>query len=234
VSDPIATILVVDDEAPIRRFLRTYLTSQNYRVIEAASGGEGLTLAASQRPDVILLDLGLPDMDGMEALSRLKQWSQTPVIVLSARGKEEDKIVALDAGAEDYLTKPFGVGELAARIRVSLRLARTSGEIREPVVVTGDLRIDLADRRVFRGETEIRLTPIEFKLLAVLARNAGKVLTHTQLLAEVWGGKNSDQAHYPRIYVHQLRNKIEADPARPRYLRTETGVGYRFMLIESE
>jgi two-component system KDP operon response regulator KdpE len=231
--DPVATILVVDDEAPIRRFLRTYLASQNYRIIEAASGGEGLTLAASQRPDVILLDLGLPDMDGMEALSRLKQWSNTPVIVLSARGKEEDKIVALDAGAEDYLTKPFGVGELAARIRVSLRLARTTGETREPVVTSGDLRIDLADRRVFRGEIEIRLTPIEFKLLAVLARNAGKVLTHTQLLAEVWGGKNPDQAHYPRIYVHQLRNKIEADPARPRYLRTETGVGYRFMLVET-
>jgi len=222
-------ILAVDDEAPIRRFLKTYLESQGYGLLEAASGRQGLDLAAAHAPGLILLDLGLPDMDGLEVLARLREWSAAPVIVLSARGQEEDKIAALDGGAVDYLTKPFGVGELAARIRVALRRADAALEPAGPVITAGELRVDLANRQVHVGGTEVRLTPIEFKLLAYLVKNAGKVLTHNQILREVWGRVSEEQAHYARIYVHQLRQKLEADPSRPQYLRTETGVGYRFI-----
>jgi len=223
-----ALVLVIEDEAPIRHFLRAFLESQGFRFLEAQTGEEGLGLAASHQPDVILLDLGLPGLDGLDVIRRIRQWTPTPILVLSARGKEKDKIDALDAGADDYLTKPFGVGELAARMRVALR--HTTGgatEKPEPVFRVGGLVVDLAARRVRLAGAEVHLTPIEFKLLAYLVRHAGKVVTHGQLLKEVWGSVRGDQAHYPRIYVHQLRHKIEPDPARPRFLRTETGIGYR-------
>jgi len=223
-----ALVLVIEDEAPIRCFLRAFLESQGFRFLEADSGEEGLGLAASHRPDVILLDLGLPGMDGLDVIGRIRQWTTTPILVISARGKEQDKIEALDAGADDYLIKPFSVGELAARMRVALRHAVVGGRDRpEPVFRVGVLSVDLASRRVRLAGAEVHLTPIEFKLLAYLVRHAGKVVTHRQLLKEVWGSARDDQAHYPRLYVHQLRHKIEPDPARPRFLRTETGIGYR-------
>lgn len=226
------TVLVIEDEAPIRCFLRAYLESQDFRLVEAESGEEGIGLAASHQPELILLDLGLPGMDGLEVIRRIRQWTATPILVLSARGKEQDKIDALDAGADDYLTKPFGVGELSARLRVALRhsaLATQAGTgiPADPVFRCGELAVDIATRRVRLAGQEVRLTPIEFKLLAFLVRHAGKVVTHRQLLKEVWGSAREDQSHYPRIYVHQLRHKIEPDPARPRFLRTETGIGYR-------
>lgn len=221
-------VLVIEDEAPIRCFLRAYLESQGFRLIEAESGEEGLGLAASHQPALILLDLGLPGMDGLDVIRRIREWTATPILVLSARGKEQDKIDALDAGADDYLIKPFGVGELAARMRVALRHALGSGQASpDPVFACGGLSVDLAARRVRVEGREVHLTPIEFKLLAFLVRHAGKVVTHRQLLKEVWGSTREDQSHYPRIYVHQLRHKIEPDPARPRFLRTETGIGYR-------
>jgi two-component system KDP operon response regulator KdpE len=229
VSADKTTVLVVEDEAPIRCFLRAYLESQNFRLVEAESGEEGLGLAASHQPALILLDLGLPGMDGLEVIRRIRQWTATPILVLSARGKEQDKIDALDAGADDYLTKPFSVGELSARMRVALRHAAQtgSGPTADPVFRCGELAVDLAARRVRLAGQEVHLTPIEFKLLSFLVRHAGKVVTHRQLLKEVWGSAREDQAHYPRLYVHQLRHKIEHDPARPRFLRTETGIGYR-------
>ncbi len=226
------TVLVIEDEAPIRCFLRAYLESQDFRLVEAESGEEGIGLAASHQPELILLDLGLPGMDGLEVIRRIRQWTATPILVLSARGKEQDKIDALDAGADDYLTKPFGVGELSARLRVALRHSTLAtqagtGALADPVFRCGELAVDLAARRVRLAGQEVHLTPIEFKLLAFLVRHAGKVVTHRQLLKEVWGSVREDQSHYPRIYVHQLRHKIEPDPARPRFLRTETGIGYR-------
>lgn len=225
-------VLVIEDEAPIRCFLRAYLESQDFRLVEAESGEEGIGLAASHQPALILLDLGLPGMDGLDVIRRIRQWTATPILVLSARGREQDKIDALDAGADDYLTKPFGVGELSARLRVALRhtaLATRAGtgSAADPVFRCGELAVDLAARRVRLAGQEVHLTPIEFKLLAFLVRHAGKVVTHRQLLKEVWGSTREDQSHYPRLYVHQLRHKIEPDPARPRFLRTETGVGYR-------
>ncbi|HWQ15088.1 MAG TPA: response regulator [Roseiflexaceae bacterium] len=223
-------ILVIDDEAPIRRFLRATLTSHGYRLLEAGTAQEGLRLAASKRPDLVLLDLGLPDLDGLEVTARVREWSQTPLVVLSARGQERDKVAALDAGADDYLTKPFGVDELLARIRVALRHAeRMRDPAAAPVVEIDDLRIDLAARRVLLGGEAIHLTPIQYSLLAVLARHAGKVVTHTQLLKEVWGPHYGRETHYLRVYMGQLRQKLEADPARPRYLLTEPGVGYRLI-----
>lgn len=224
------TVLVIEDEAPIRCFLRAYLESQDFRLVEAETGEEGLGLAASHQPALILLDLGLPGMDGLEVIRRIRGWTSTPILVLSARGKEQDKIDALDAGADDYLIKPFGVGELSARMRVALRHAAGAGApgpAPDPVFRCGELAVDLAARRVRLAGQEVHLTPIEFKLLAYLVRHAGKVVTHRQLLKEVWGSARDDQSHYPRIYVHQLRHKIEPDPARPRFLRTETGIGYR-------
>ncbi|MCX7015088.1 MAG: response regulator [Candidatus Sumerlaeota bacterium] len=225
---------MIEDEAPIRRFLRASLASQGYRIIEAETGAEGLALAGSHAPDLIILDLGLPDIDGLEALARLREWSAVPVIILTARGKEQDKIAGLDAGADDYLTKPFSVGELAARLRVLLRhAAQLRSPTPETVFETGDLRVDLEARRVALGGREISLTPIQFKLLATLVRHAGKVVTQKQLLKEVWGpAGGADQLHYVRIYIHQLRHKLEDDPARPRFLITEPWVGYRLHVQE--
>lgn len=228
------TILVVDDEQPIRRFLRTVLAQQGYAVAEAATGKEGLAMAIGAGVALILLDLGLPDMDGLEVLALLRGVTEAPVIVLSAREGQEDKVAALDGGAVDYLTKPFGVGELAARIRVALRLAEARSGPAGQVVVSGTLRVNLTDRLVHRDGQEIRLTPIEFNLLAHLAKNAGKVVTHRQLLQAVWGQNATDKEHYLRIYVHQLRHKLEPVPSRPRFVRTEPGVGYRFVLDEPD
>lgn len=226
------TILVIEDEEPLTRFLRATLRSQDYRVIDAATGEAGLRCAASERPDLILLDLGLPDVDGIEVTRRLREWTATPVIVVSARGHERDKVAALDAGADDYLTKPFGVGELLARVRViGRRLASVRADTGESVFEVGELRVDLARHEVTVGGERVHLTPNEFKLLTVLAKNAGRVMTHRSLLTAVWGPGSESEGHYLRVYMNQLRQKIEADPARPRYLRTEPGVGYR---LESE
>ncbi len=218
-------VLVVEDEPQVRRFLRAALTSHGYRLVEAGGVREAEQLATSHNPDVYLLDLGLPDGDGVELARSLRGWTRAPIIVLSARGREEDKVNALDAGADDYLTKPFGVNELLARLCVALRHAQaTTAE--EPVLEAGPLRIDLARREVKVEGREVRLTPTEFRLLSLLARHAGKVLTHRQMLREVWG-PNVSETHYVRVYMAELRKKIEADPARPRLLLTEPGVGYR-------
>jgi two-component system KDP operon response regulator KdpE len=220
-------VLLIEDEPQMRRFLRTALGTNSYRLVEAETARDGLAQAAARNPDVILLDLGLPDRDGLEVARELREWSATPIIVLSARGREEDKVKALDLGADDYLTKPFGVDELLARIRVALRHAALPGGAPEPVFEAGELRVDLAARRVWRSDQEIHLTPTEYKLLTTLVRHAGKVLTHRQLLKEVWGANYINQSHYVRVYLAQLRQKIEADPSRPRLLVTEPGVGYR-------
>jgi two-component system KDP operon response regulator KdpE len=223
-------VLVIEDDPQIRRFLRVTLASQGYRLLEAATGEEGATLAVANRPDLIILDLGLPDVDGLDVAQRIRKWSQTPILVLSARGQERDKIAALDAGADDYVTKPFGIGELTARMRVALRHAEVAerGE-EDPVFDAGDLHVDLPRRRVLKGGREIHLTPTEYKLLAILVRHAGRVVTQSQLLREVWGPAFERQSHYLRVYMKQLRDKIEDAPARPRYLRTEPGVGYRLV-----
>ncbi|MGH7527343.1 MAG: response regulator [Gemmatimonadales bacterium] len=215
----------------MRRFLRAALAAPDYRLVEAATAKEGMAQAAGRNPDVILLDLGLPDRDGLEVTRDLREWSATPIIVLSARGREEDKVAALDVGADDYLTKPFGVDELLARIRVALRHAsRPPGTAAEPVFEVGELRVDLAARRVTRAGHDVHLTPTEYKLLALFIRHAGKVITHRQLLKEVGGMNYANQAHYVRVYVGQLRQKLETDPARHRLLLTEPGVGYRLRL----
>jgi len=221
-------VLVVEDEVPIRRFLKAALAAQGFKLLEAATGAQALAMAASHNPDIILLDLGLPDMDGLEVIGRLREWSHTPIIVISVRGKDTEKVAGLDAGADDYLAKPFSVEELSARMRVAIRhLTQSRVGKDEPVFQTGELRVDLAQRMVWVAGREIHLTPIEFKLLAVLVRHSGRVLTHRQLLKEVWGHASEEQAHYLRNYVRTLRHKLEADPARPVYLRTEPGVGYR-------
>ena len=225
---PAPLILLIEDEPQMRRFLRTALGANDYRLVEAETAKEGLAHAASRNPDVILLDLGLPDRDGLEVTRELREWTATPIIVLSARGREEDKVKALDLGADDYLTKPFGVDELLARIRVALRhAAMPPGAPPEPVFEVGELRVDLVARRVWRAGEEVHLTPTEYKLLTTLVRHAGKVLTHRQLLKDVWGATYANQSHYVRVYMAQLRLKVEADPARPRLLLTEPGVGYR-------
>ncbi|HET7754458.1 MAG TPA: response regulator [Anaeromyxobacteraceae bacterium] len=224
-SSPGALVLVVEDEPQVRRFLRASLSSRGYRLLEATTAREARQLATSHNPDLFLLDLGLPDEDGVELTRDLRGWASAPIIVLSARGREEDKVKALDAGADDYLTKPFGVNELLARMRVALRHARavpTEGALIE----VGPLRVDSARREVTVDGVEVRLTPTEFKLLLLLARNAGKVLTHGMILREVWG-PNATQAHYVRVQMAELRRKLEQDPARPRLLLTEVGVGYR-------
>jgi two-component system KDP operon response regulator KdpE len=222
-------VLLVEDDPQIRRFLRAALPSHGIQLLEAATGGEGLSEAATRTPEVVLLDLGLPDIEGLEFIRRLREWSSIPVIVLSARGLERDKVAALDAGADDYLTKPFGVEELLARLRVALRHRATggSGAAAGTVHTTGDLSVDLAGHIVRLGGKEVRLTPTEFKLLAVLVRHAGKVVTHRQLLTEVWGPGSAGNTHYLRVQMYGLRHKLEATPARPRYLITEPGVGYR-------
>jgi two-component system KDP operon response regulator KdpE len=224
-TDPILNILVVDDEPAIRRFLRTSLGAYGHSVTEAASGEDALKAVAAGRPDIILLDLGLPDFDGVEVTRRLREWTQTPIIILSVREHENDKISALDAGADDYLTKPFGIGELMARMRVALRRSAQTAE--EPVYQIEDLQIDLSKRRVTISEKEISLTPTEYDLLRVLAQYAGKVITHRQLLRLVWGDPYENETHLLRVNMSNLRRKIEADPARPHYILTEPGVGYR-------
>ncbi|HVN32156.1 MAG TPA: response regulator [Thermoanaerobaculaceae bacterium] len=227
-SEPL--VLIVDDEMAIRRFLRVSLAGEGYRVVEASTAAEALEQVAGQRPDAVILDLGLPDRDGLAVIRELREWSSVPIVVLSVRDREGDKVSALETGADDYLTKPFSVGELLARLRVALRHAAIAGGAAdEPVFATGELRVDLARRQVFVAGREVRLTPFEYKLLALLVKNAGKVLTHRQLLRQVWGPEYGDENHYIRVYVAQLRRKLEADPARPRYLRTEPGVGYRLV-----
>lgn len=221
-------VLIVEDEHAIRRFLRTALEADGLRVYEAETLQRGLLEAATRKPDLIILDLGLPDGDGIDFIRDLRQWSAIPVIVLSARSEESDKIAALDVGADDYLSKPFGIGELQARLRVALR-RHASGASPEPVVHFSNVKVDIAARLVHRGDEEIHLTPIEFRLLAVLLNNAGKVLTQRQLLNQVWGPNAVEHSHYLRIYMGHLRQKLELDPARPRHFLTETGIGYRFM-----
>jgi two-component system KDP operon response regulator KdpE len=220
------TLLVVEDELPILRFLRASLEESGYRVLEAHTGRSALELAASKKPDVVLLDLGLPDMEGLEVLKRLRDWSSAPVIILSARGQEPDKIAGLDAGADDYLAKPFGAPELLARVRVALRHAEGAARAEEPVYEHGDLKVDLGARRVWVKKKEIHLSPLQYELLAFLARRAGAVVGQRQLIEKVWAGQEAS-AESVRLLVHQLRHKIEADPVRPKHLKTEAGVGYR-------
>lgn len=218
-------VLVVDDERAIRRFLRTSLTAYHYVIYEASSGQEALTAVIAHRPDLLILDLGLPDMDGIEVIRQLREWTPLPIIVLSVRERESDKINALDAGADDYLTKPFGIGELMARLRVAVR--RTASAESEPVFSLEGLQVDLARRRVTSQEKEVQLTPTEYDLLRVMVLNAGKVLTHRQLLRQVWGLGYEDEMHLLRVNISNLRRKIEPEPNRPYYITTEPGVGYR-------
>jgi len=223
-------ILVIEDELPIRRFLRASLSGEGYRLAEAETGQLGLSMAAVQPPDLIILDLGLPDMDGLQIIDELRRWSQVPIIILSARGQEQDKVMALDHGADDYLSKPFGMGELLARLRVALRhQAHIHGQPAGAATrfSVGDLTVDLEARRVFVRGQESHLTPIEYRLLTTFVQHAGKVLTHRFLLEEVWGAGHTEETHYLRIFTANLRRKLEVDPARPRYLLTEQGVGYR-------
>ncbi len=220
-------ILIIEDEQPIRRFLKASLSNAGYRVSEAVAGEEGLQMASVQQPDLVILDLGLPDIDGQDVLKRLREWYTSPILVLSARDQESQKINALDCGADDYVTKPFGVGELLARMRTALRHAHRVGPEATTITV-GDLRVDLAARLVYRNQEEVHLTPLEYKLLVTMIKHAGKVLTHRFLLREVWGPQDSQENHYLRVFVASLRRKLEHNPARPRYLLTEQGVGYRF------
>ena len=227
---PRPRVLVVEDDPPIRRFLRASLTNHEYDVVEAPTGSQALKLAPDQPPDLIILDLGLPDMDGLEVIRRLREWSSAPILIVSARGQEADKVQALDAGADDYLTKPFGMAELLARIRVALRRTSQPAEAAAPEFVLDELRVDLAGRHVYKGPQEVHLTPIEYRLLTTLIKHAGKVLTHRFLMQEVWGPPYVGQTHYLRIFMTNLRRKLEPDPARPRYFLTEQGVGYRLAL----
>jgi two-component system KDP operon response regulator KdpE len=221
-------VLVVDDETPIRRFLRAALNGQGFTVYEASNGEETLTVVLTHRPDIIILDLGLPDMDGIEVTRRLREWSQTPIIILSVREAENDKIAALDAGADDYLTKPFGTGELLARMRVAMR--RFTNKTDQPILQVDKLKMDIARRLVMLNDKEISLTPTEYDILRLLMQNAGKVLTHHQLLRQVWGTAYESEMHLLRVNISNLRRKIEPDATRPTYLVTEAGVGYRLRI----
>jgi two-component system KDP operon response regulator KdpE len=223
----VTTVLIVEDEKEIRRFVRLALENEELKVFDADTLQRGLIEAATRKPDLVILDLGLPDGDGTDFIRDLRQWSAIPVIVLSARSDEQDKIAALDAGADDYLTKPFGIGELLARVRVALR--RHSGQQPDARIHFADVSVDFAARRVQRAGSEIHLTPIEFRLLSILLNNAGKVLTQRQLLSQVWGPNAVEHSHYLRIYMGHLRQKLEANPTQPAHLLTETGIGYRFM-----
>ena len=230
-ATPVA--VVIEDEPQIRRFVRAALEAEGWQVFEAATASRGLTEAGTRKPDLLVLDLGLPDGDGLELIRDVRGWSAVPIVVLSARVDEADKIAALDAGADDYLTKPFGVGELLARVRANLRRPRAAnpdGSGEEPLFGFGDVVVDRPARLVRRSGVEVHLTPLEYRLLAVLASNAGRVLTHRQLLREVWGPSHAGQSHYLRIYMGHLRQKLEADPAQPRHLLTETAVGYRLLV----
>ena len=228
-TQPRSVIVVIEDDPQIRRFLRTGLQAHGFDVHEAETGKHGLVLAATRKPDLVILDLGLPDVDGVEVIKKLREWTSRPVIILSARNMEADKVEALDAGADDYLTKPFGLDELLARIRVALRHAARPGLVdASNIFKSGNLEVDLGQRRVYRDGKEVHLTPIEYRLLTTLVKHAGKVLTHRHLLNEVWGPSYVEHGHYLRIYMGNLRQKLEADPAQPRHILTETGVGYRF------
>jgi len=227
-SEPL--VLVIEDEPQVRRFLRTSLKAHGFAVLEAENGTLGLREASQHVPDLVLLDLGLPDMDGTEVVRRLRSWSRVPVLILSARGEERNKVEALDAGADDYLTKPFGFAELLARMRAALRRAARPDGPEESVLTQGPLKIDLGRRRVELDGQEVHLTPIEFRLLAVLARHAGRVVTHRQLLTEVWGPQSAEATQYLRVYLTHLRRKLEPDPARGRIFHNEAGVGYRLEL----
>jgi two-component system KDP operon response regulator KdpE len=229
-TESAGTALLVEDEPHIRRFVRGALEHEGWHVHESDGYRRGLVDAGTRKPDLIILDLGLPDGDGVDFIAEVRAWSAVPVIVLSARTREEEKIRALDAGADDYLTKPFGVGELLARVRAARRRQRTAGDDPSGQVSFGDVMVDLQDRRVTRAGQAVRLTPIEHRLLAELVTNAGKVMTTPQLLRAVWGPNQSENAHYLRIYMGHLRHKLEDDPAQPRFLITETGVGYRLQL----
>ncbi|NML86807.1 two-component system response regulator KdpE [Polaromonas sp.] len=230
---PNPVVVVVEDEPQIRRFVRSALESEGWQVFEADTAQRGLSEAGTRKPDLLVLDLGLPDRDGLELIRDVRGWSAVPIIVLSARADEADKIAALDAGADDYLTKPFGIGELLARVRANLRrprVANPDGSVEEPLFSFGDVVVDRQARLVRRGGVEVHLTPLEYRLLTVLVSNAGRVLTHRQLLREVWGPSHAGQSHYLRIYMGHLRQKLEADPAQPKHLLTETAVGYRLLL----
>jgi two-component system KDP operon response regulator KdpE len=224
---PEPVVVLIEDEPQIRRFLRATLSGEGYRLFEVSTGADALVEVAQRQPDVVVLDLGLPDMDGLEVIRRLREWSAVPIIVLSARGQERDKVTALDAGADDYVSKPFSAGELLARLRVALRHAAGAAQEDSAAFTVGELQVDLLRRHVLVGGVEVKLTPIEYKLLTTLVRHAGRVVTHPQLLREVWGPRHDDQAHYVRVYMAHLRHKLEKEPARPRYLLTEPGVGYR-------
>ena len=225
-ASPSPVVVLIEDEPQIRRFLRATLGSQGYRLHEATTGEDGLIEAATRQPDVVILDLGLPDLDGLQVIRRLREWSKVPIIVLSARGQEGDKVAALDAGADDYVSKPFAVGELLARLRVALRHA-AAGDSGEPTFTVAGLHVDQVKRVVQVDGRAVHVTPIEYRLLTTLVRHAGRVLSQRQLLREVWGPAHTEQAHYLRVYMGTLRRKLERDPARPRYLLTEPGVGYR-------
>ncbi len=221
-------VLVIEDEAPIRRFLKLTLTEHNYTFQEALTGQEGIQKVAFEKPDLIILDLGLPDIEGLEVTKQIREWSAIPIIVLSARGNDKDKVDALDAGADDYLTKPFSVAELLARIRVALRnAARFSPESKDSLFTVGNIKVDLLKRQVFVDDKEVHLTPIEYRMLVAMVQNAGRVVTHNQLLRQIWGESYGDESHYVRVFMAQLRRKLESDSAHPRYLLTEPGVGYR-------
>lgn len=232
-SSPSPVAVLIEDEPQIRRFVRAALETEGWQVFEAETAQLGLRNAATRKPDLLVLDLGLPDGDGLDVIRDVRSWSAVPIVVLSARSDESDKITALDAGADDYLTKPFGVGELLARVRANLRRPRaasTEGKADESLFVFGAVEVDRQARLVRRAGSEVHLTPIEYRLLLVLVANAGRVLTHRQLLREVWGPSHSDQSHYLRIYMGHLRQKLEADPSQPQHLLTETAVGYRLMV----
>lgn len=229
---PAPHILVIDDEPQILRALRTILTEKKFRVTTASRGEEGLALAAAAPPDIVILDLGLPDISGIEVCARLREWTQIPIIILSVRDSEKDKVAALDKGADDYLTKPFSIEELLARVRVALRHSAQVQSKKDTVIRSGELEIDLAAHIVRRGIEEVKLTATEFKLLAYLASNTGRVLTHQSILAHVWDPADADHIEYLRVYMRQLRKKLEADPERPQYILTEPGIGYRFIADE--
>lgn len=230
-TEPRASILVVEDEPDIRRFLRSSLGAEGYRVVDAETGAGGAINAETHKPDLTIVDLGLPDIDGIEVIRRIRKWSPMPILVLSARAQEQSKVEALDAGADDYITKPFGVSELLARVRVALRHVHRT-DTGKAVLALGTAKVDLEKRCALRSGAEVHLTPIEFRLLGCLAKHLGMVVTQRQLLREVWGPSHVEHTHYLRIYMKQLRDKLEADPVRPKYLITETGVGYRLLADE--
>ena len=233
-TDRLARILVVDDEPQIRKFLRISLSAHGYEVIEAARGEEAVARSATESPDLVILDLGLPDFDGQEVIARIREWSKLPIIVLSVRAAEAEKVAALDLGADDYITKPFGIHELLARVRAVLRSRSLEGERPLAVVTVGDLAIDIPRRRVRLAGTEVRLSRKEFALLRLLARHAGRIVTHQQLLREVWGPAHEHETHYLRIYIGHLRQKLGDDPTQPRYIGNEPGVGYRLLDADCE